>query len=324
MRSRWMIWLLGITTVLVIVLGWRWLPLEQSSAQPSLPAVIENPPIVAERLLADVEALAFPRFTEGDRAQARTYIQQQLEAAEWQVEERPFATGVNLVAERLGTNPEAGALLLGAHYDTVERSPGADDNASAVAVLLETARLLGPQPTPRTLRLALFDQEEIDLSGSQAIAIEQAERGDLQGALILEMLGYACYTDGCQTYPPLPVTPTTTKGNFLAVIGDQNHQPLVDAFQPTDPELPPIASLTVPTLGRLTPDLLRSDHVPFWRRSIGAVMVTDTANFRNPHYHQPTDLPTNLDQPFFTGAAQHVVNAVNGLLSGDRALRTAA
>jgi hypothetical protein len=106
--------------------------------------------------------------------------------------------------------------------------------------------------------------------------------------------------------------------------------PLLNAFQattttqPTQPKLPAIIAAPIPLKGLLTPDVLRSDHVPFWARNIGAVMVGDTANFRNPHYHQSSDTPDTLDRAFLAGATQRVVNAVTTLLDSREALTTTA
>jgi Zn-dependent M28 family amino/carboxypeptidase len=279
------------------------------------PAAQVAPTVNAERLKADLVAFSYVRFTEADRSQARLALRQSLEAAGWTVQTHPFDQGINLYAERPGTEPAAGTILLAAHYDTVARSPGADDNATAVATVLEAARLFKQQPTPRTLQLALFDREETGLEGSTAFAAEIAQE-DLKGVIVLDMLGYACEEAGCQTYPPLPITPPTDRGNFLAVIGDRGNPALIASFEQTEPTvLPPILSLAIPTFGRLTPDLMRSDHVPFWQRGISAVLVTDTANFRNPHYHQPSDTVETIDPTFFVGAAQRVVNATTALLN---------
>ncbi|NJM85591.1 MAG: M28 family peptidase [Leptolyngbyaceae cyanobacterium RM2_2_21] len=112
-----------------------------------------------------------------------------------------FNEGINLVAEKVGTDAEAGTLLVGAHFDTVKDSPGADDNASAVAALLEIARLFGSQTNPRSLRLVFFDQEEQGLLGSLIHVANSADPASIRGAIILEMLGYTCDTPGCQRYP---------------------------------------------------------------------------------------------------------------------------
>jgi hypothetical protein len=320
MKKHWWL-LLFVTTIVVVLSGWYWYQGQSSAtveARNQTTALTEFPVVEPSRLLADVEALSFIRYTEPDRSRARDYMMAELEAAGWtpELQEVNDGTheGINLVATRSGTDPAAGTILLAAHYDTVEQSPGADDNATSVATILETARLLGQYSTSRNLQLVLFDLEEVGLVGSQAFA-ETLTGNEPLRAIVLDMVGYACYTDGCQSFPPLPITPETTRGNFLAAIGDQGHPELLDSFtQASSATLPPVLTLSIPTFGRLTPDLMRSDHVPFWRKGLGAVLITDTANFRNPHYHQPSDTIDTIDREFFTGAAQRVVNATLSLL----------
>ncbi|HEY9861669.1 MAG TPA: M28 family peptidase [Candidatus Obscuribacterales bacterium] len=292
----------------------------------SPPPVVNTPAVDPKRLFAHVQALAFERYSEGDRLQAREYILQILEEAGWQPYLQEFDGGVNVVAERAGTDPQAGSILVAAHFDTVLGSPGADDNATGVATTLEVAQLLRSRSTPRTLRVAFFDQEERGLLGSFAFSSDDSLLDNLQGVIIPEMLGYACYAPGCQTYPVgLPFKPTTSRGDFLAAIGDQEHLPLLAAFhQPVKPALPSVITLPIPLRGLLTPDLLRSDHAPFWQKGIGAVVITDTANFRTPHYHQPSDTPETIDQKFFAGSSQVIVNAVTALLEGRDSLATSS
>lgn len=337
-RSIWAA--LCIITVFGVIVGWNWriTPQPQAietsfeqQAQAVPPAQSDSPfpalEVNVDRLWADVTALAFKRFTPADRSLARGHILDALREAGWSPRAQPFEQGVNIVAERPGTDPTAGKILLGAHYDTVEQAPGADDNATAVATVLEAARLLGATPTPRGLQLVLFDEEEVGLLGSFAFTDRPAETRDLRGAVVLEMLGFACYTPGCQRYPlGLPIAPPSDQGNFLAVIGDQDHLPLIHSFeQGSQANLPPVVTLPIPMVPFLPPDLLRSDHAAFWRKGLGAVMVTDTANFRSPHYHLPSDTVETIDKPFFFGSAQLVVNAVTLLLNGgDVATETSA
>lgn len=292
-------------------------PLERQPSQTSLGSIQQAPPIDSKRLFAHVLALNFERFTERDRERTRDYITQALRSSGWQPQPQAFEGGVNLVARRPGTDPEAGSILVTAHYDTVPGSPGADDNATAVAATLEVARLLGPRPTPRSLELAFFDEEETGLRGSLAFTANPVNLRQLQAVVNLEMLGYACYTSGCQTLPEgLPIKPPSDQGDFLGVAVDQEHATLLNAFQRIDASTqPPLLALPVPFKGLFTPDLLRSDHAPFWAKNIGAVIVADTANFRNPHYHQPSDTPETLDRQFFTGSTQIILNAVNTLLN---------
>lgn len=349
-KQIWMGVALFLITAIAVVTGWSWKTVLPSakivptnfhqSVQPGAPTQrpaasapsnfqaleMAAPLINGDQLWADVEALASRRYTESERNQARSYILESLQAAGWTPQIQRFEQGINIVAERPGTDPTAGTILVGAHYDTVERSPGADDNASGVAAALEVARAFGDRPTLRTLQLVFFDGEEVGLLGSLAFTAEANNIASLKGSIILEMLGYACHTSGCQHYPVgLPITPPSDRGNFLAVIGDQNHQPLINAFhQAHAVDLPEVFSLAIPLLGMFTPDVLRSDHAPFWQKGIGAVMVTDTANFRTPHYHRSTDTSATLDRPFFAGTTQIVVNATHTLLNSAESLASEA
>ncbi|MBW4661357.1 MAG: M28 family peptidase [Drouetiella hepatica Uher 2000/2452] len=308
--------LILLAAILSILVGWH-------QVNPRSPAAAEYPQVAppavdSQKLWADVEALSFKRFEESDRQKARDYIMQELQSAGWTPKLQEFQaqglSGINILAERSGTNPQLGAILLGAHYDTIALSPGADDNATGVAAVLAAARLLGQNPTPRSLQLAFFDLEEEGLLGSQAF-VETLQPDLIQGAMIMDMIGYTCRTAGCQTYPPLPIKPPVDKGEFLAAIGDQGHPDLTQSLsQAGRGNLPQVLTLSIPTLSGLAPDLVRSDHTPFWKKGIGAVLLTDTANFRNPHYHQPSDRLETIDRDFFVGSAQIVINAVTDLL----------
>ncbi len=283
-----------------------------------------QPQIDPSRLWKHVETLAGEREGERARSFTRDYISKQLQILGFFPELQSFDGGINVFAERKGTDSNAGAILVAAHYDTVPNSPGADDNATGVAVVLEVARLLGSSATPRTLQVAFFDREEIGLLGSLAFTGSEARLKNLQGAIVLDMIGYACHTPGCQQYPEgLTAEPfldaagvtSPDKGEFIAVVGDAEHPLLLKTFaESRNADLPPVVALPVPLKGLLTPDVLRSDHAPFWYKGIGAVLVTDTANLRSPHYHQSSDTLATIDRPFFAGSAQIVVNAVAKLL----------
>ncbi|WP_299491904.1 M28 family peptidase [Acaryochloris sp. IP29b_bin.137] len=301
-------------------------PVASPSISPALPPpVSEPPPIVSrERLMTDLKALNFERYTAAELQKTRAYIAQTLTSAGWTVSEQPFDTGVNVVAERPGIDPNAGVVLVGAHYDSVRGSPGADDNATGVVAALEVARLLGDLKTLRPLRIVLFDQEEAGLVGSYAYAQRPDNLKNLEGVVILEMLGYSCSTPGCQQKPgEFKVELPSDRGDFLAIAGDAEHLPLLNAFSDNHkPNLPPLVSVSVPFKGLLTPVVLRSDHTPFWFEGIGAVMVTDTAHLRNPHYHRRTDTPDTVDPTFLQGNTQTVVNAVTSLLDRPKSFRT--
>ncbi|MBE9064515.1 M28 family peptidase [cf. Phormidesmis sp. LEGE 11477] len=290
----------------------------------------------ADRLLNHVSSFSQPRSTPDQKPLIRNYITQALTdyglsptAQSYDHPQTGSATtgGINIVTELAGSDPAAGTFILGAHYDTHVGSPGADDNGSAIATLLEAARLFSAasssSPFPATLRLVFFDQEEQQpdgsgLLGSSAFTQLSSNIANLRGAVILDMVGYACHTPGCQRYPEgLPVQTVPDTGDFLAVLGLSTHTELLGAFiGSAQANWPLVLSLPVPQASlRFFPDLLRSDHAPFWEKDIPAVLVTDTANFRNPNYHTASDTPETLDIPFFEGSAQHVINAVAALLS---------
>lgn len=313
-------------------------PATETRLSQSPPKIDEMPSVDASQLMSDLRNLAGERYSQSDRSSTRTYIVEQLEAVGFAPVLQEFESGVNIFAERSGSDPEAGSILLAAHYDTVSRSPGADDNASGVAVVLEAARLLASRSTPRTLQVAFFDLEEAGLLGSLSFVERESNLENLRGAIILDMVGYACHVVGCQQYPQgfgmremlrAAGIPEPDKGEFLAVVGDVEHLPLLTTFKDISQELkkelkkenlPPVFTLPVPMKGILTPDVLRSDHAPFWFKGIGAVLVTDTANMRSPHYHQPTDTVGNIDRDFFAGAAQIIINAATGLLESGESL----
>lgn len=299
-------------------------PAQQPQQPPQSPPVKSTLQISADKLFTHIQKLNFQRYTFEGRSLTRTYIINELQKLGWKPKLEDFSAGINIFAERTGTDKKAGAILVAAHFDTVAASPGADDNASGVAVVLEVARLLNSYSTPRTLQLAFFDQEETGLLGSKAFISKKTRLKNLRGVIVMDMVGYACYTAGCQQYPKaLPVKPPTDKGDFLAVVGDTEHLPLLNAFQNSNSaNLPPVLTLPIPLKGLLAPDTLRSDHAPFWYQGVGAVLVTDTANLRTPHYHQPSDIPATIDRPFFLGAAQIVVNATARLLDNSEVLVT--
>jgi len=235
----------------------------------------------------------------------------------------PFAgrTYRNLIATFPGREERLPTLLLGAHYDGPAGSPGADDNASGVAVLLEAARLLAGSRPRRTIRLVAFTLEEPQypgrfLIGSRHYARHARRQGDAYAvALILESVGYCDQREGSQRLPPLVQMPHISRGDFLAVIGNHRSRAQAERFvhlaAPYAPQLPILPYCAPPLLARLIPRLYFSDHAAFWSEGYPALMLTDTVPLRNPHYHQPSDLPETLDDTFLAGVARAVIGAVH-------------
>jgi aminopeptidase YwaD len=201
-------------------------------------------------------------------------------------------------------------LLIGAHYDTVSGSPGADDNASGLVVLLEVASRLRARPLARPVWLVAFCLEEQDRLGSQAFASRlKAEGRELAGAIILECVGFARSEAGTQQVPPgIPIA-VPTQGDFLAIVGNEASRSLVlqleQEAQRHAAQLKPL-SLVVPGRGEAMPHTRRSDHASFWDAGYPAVVLTDTANFRNPHYHRETDTVDTLNLEFLSNVAATV------------------
>ena len=255
-------------------------------------------------------------------AAAAAYIRTTLEEAGYAVSVQPFTsrglTVNNIEAVLPGHGAADESIVAGAHYDSVAGTPGANDNASGVAALLELARVLAGTALPRSVRFVAFANEEApffysDEMGSKRYAARARAQGERIAAMLsLETIGY--YTDqpGSQQYP-FPFSwfyPDT--GNFIGFVGDLSSWRLVrratGAFR---------ASTAFPSEGvaapRATKGVHWSDHWSFWEAGYPAIMVTDTALYRYPHYHLATDTPDKLD---YTGLAR----VTGGLAAVIRAL----
>ncbi len=207
----------------------------------------------------------------------------------------------NLLATIPGTRFPELVLEISAHYDTVPGTVGADDNTSGVAVLLEVARLLKEQAPACTVRLCFFAAEEPGLLGSKyhmEQLIAQGEIDALIGLLNMDGVGYYTEEENSQQAPPgapFFLAPPTT-GNFLAMIGDATSADLAHLVEKNAQQyVPELPLFVLARLGGMLPDTRRSDHAPYWDADIPAVLLTDTANFRNPHYHCFSDEATTLD-----------------------------
>lgn len=227
----------------------------------------------------------------------------------------------NVIATRSGVlHPEQRVLVL-AHFDTVADTPGADDNASGVALLLELAEILQPYRFERTIHLIGVNLEENRLEGdsesgtrgSLALARHVRNLGwEIEGVVVLESVAFA--SDSLlQSYPAGVALPIPGKADFIAVVGNQNSLDLVQGFaraiEKYRIDLPHVC-MALPGNGETLPDSRRSDHAPFWDLGYKAVMITDTTNFRSPHYHGPGDRLETLDLDF----ASKVCRATGGLL----------
>ena len=222
----------------------------------------------------------------------------------------------NVVADR-APDSHAPRLLIGAHVDTVVGTPGADDNASGVAVMLETARVIAVHWPEAPVEFVGFNLEEVGMIGSAHYARRLKARGSrLLGMISLEMVGFT-ESEGKQQYPFFlkPFYPPV--GNFIGLVANRRSKPFlqhVERAMRTVPHLP-VETVVLPGNGWLVPESRLSDQSPFWDAGYPALMLTDTAFLRNPHYHQPTDTVETLDLTFLERVCQGVVAVVRALPS---------
>ena len=206
-------------------------------------------------------------------------------------------------------------ILIGAHYDGVPGTVAANDNGTGVAVLLEFARSFAETPARYPLRLVAFDMEEYGLLGSTDYAALLCEQKQpLRLMISLEMLGYRDSTPGSQKYPfPLELF-YPNRGDFIALIGNlKTLGDLINLSKSIDKAGIPTQWLPAPNRGLLVPQTRLSDHAPFWDEGYPAMMVTDTAFMRNPHYHKSSDTIATLDLDFLTGVCEGLEQGIRQL-----------
>ena len=243
------------------------------------------------------------------------YIEDFLTAQGYTVKSQEYVTQMrkvrNLIAEIPGGTRASEIVVIGAHYDTVYDCPGADDNSSGVAGLLELARRLKGAHPSRTLRFVAFVNEEppwfrTENMGSWVYARPARKlQENVVAAVALETIGMYSDAEGSQQYPAGMGMFYPSKGNFIGFVGNLSSRTLVrdvvKSFR---------AGSSFPSEGTAapqdTPGIGWSDHWSFWQEDYPAIMVTDTAPFRNKNYHRPTDTPETLDY-------QRMARVVHGL-----------
>jgi len=221
----------------------------------------------------------------------------------------------NIVARRCRRGEEA-RVILGAHFDSVTGTPGADDNASGVAVVLETARLLTELDLATPVLFCAFNLEELNMIGSTAFAQKLKAAGMKVEAMIsLEMVGYTDSRPGSQKLPAGLGRFYPDRGDFIGVVGNWQSNALLHKFaggmrQASNLQ---VETLSVPGNGALIPAVRLSDHAPFWDLGYPALMITDTSFYRNPHYHGATDSIETLDIDFTVKVCEGIVRGLGAL-----------
>lgn len=265
-----------------------------------------------ERISGERNPFSNPRHL----AAVENYIEKEFAAYGLGVESDTFTywgRSYRNVIGRLGAARSGPLIILGAHFDSVEGSPGADDNASGVAVLLEAARILSAFRLRSQVLFCAFNLEELNMIGSTHFAKKlKAAGADIRAMISLEMVGFTSPKAGGQQYPIGLKWFYPDHGDFIGVVGNWRSSVLLRQFSRLLRQVHglPVETLTVLGNGFLLSQTRLSDHSPFWDLGYPALMVTDTAFFRNPHYHGPSDTVDTLDLDFMAKVCEGVINAV--------------
>ncbi len=318
-----------IVVLLIFILAGRLKPM-----RPEIPPLAALPPLTPKerqlqtRLRRHVTVLAGrigPRnLWEYPRLQAAAaYIETELQRYGYRV--RPLCyrvlnrTVCNWEVTLPGKRRPEEVVVIGAHYDTVPHSPGANDNGSGVAALLEIARALRDFRPERTLRLVAFVNEEAPFyrtgeMGSQVYARRARAHGDdIVAMLSLETIGHYSDAPGSQRFPnPLYAWFYPDTGNFVAFVSNLASWGLLRRCLQRFRRLSEFPAQGVAAPGSLT-GIGWSDHASFWDQGYQALMVTDTAPFRYPHYHRPSDTPDKLDYDAFARVTAGLINLTRDL-----------
>jgi hypothetical protein len=220
--------------------------------------------------------------------------------------------GENIIGLSSGTRFPRKTWMISGHFDTVDDSPGADDNGTAVVTVAEAIRVLSNFKTKHSIRYFFFDLEEPGLVGSnQYLSGGIPSWEQMQGLLNMDGIGFFDTTANAQSLPAgfgtlfptqqAAIAADSYRGNFLVSIINTNSAPLDSIFESIVSTYEPglkVVSLETPGTGTSTPDFRRSDHAGFWDLNVPAMFFTDGANYRNPHYHEPTDSINKLDLGF--------------------------
>lgn len=293
------------------------------SVQGELPPLTDKQRRMSERLSEHVHVLAgeigerhHNRMEELNRA--ADYIYEQFQDMGYVPAARQFGDRLyrNIVVELHGREKREEVIVIGAHYDTTWLTPGADDNASGVAGLLELARVFRDRRFARTVRFIAFANEEEPFYGTEDMGSRvSARRSRDQGEPIvamfsLEMLGYYSKESGSQRYPDAIRPFYPEQGDFIAFVSDIRSSSLMRraARYFREQQVFPSEGMAAPEW--LVPDIRRSDNAAYWHHGYPAVMITDTANYRNPGYHNAGDTHRTLDYD----SMARVVTGLSGMI----------
>lgn len=314
---------LGLATTLAILLFTTWIYVAQPSFQSNSRTEIA---IDQGRLEGHVMALSrdfHPRnhLEVRNLEAAASYIEGHFRTAGADTASQDCSIGLRNYRNVIGTfgAGQGDKLIIGAHYDSCADTPGADDNASGVAGLIELGYLFGENPPDREIELVAYTLEEPPYfstaqmgSFHHAKAIAEAEEV-VSGVIVLEMIGYFSDEAGSQDYPSILLSLMyPDRGNFIAVVGNSDQRPFTKAVKVAMKHTTdlPVFSLNAPAA---VPGVDFSDHRNYWPHDINAVMVTDTAFYRNKAYHTMDDTIGSLDFEAMAHVTVAVYEAARGV-----------
>jgi len=286
------------------------------------------------RYSADLAVIA------GSRPRTTTHWQEvqdlcasRFESLGFTVERHAYPSGVNVIGTREGTVLPEQRIMVSAHYDSTADCAGADDNGTGVAGVLEAARVLSATPHDRTLMVACWDEEERGPVGSTAFVEREVMAGTAAqylASFVFEMIGYKSDAPDSQQVDPAltaiyreqtqQIEANDNRGDFILLVHDDLAAGFVFALETA------AASVSLPTIALPVGSdvksstafngLRRSDHAPFWDADVPAIQITDTANYRNPHYHCSggPDVIEDLDMDFATRVVRATVGAIDANL----------
>ena len=279
-----------------------------------------SPENLRAHLLA-IQGVRHPNTNKQNLTDAQEYIETTLRDLGYEITHHSFKytpdeMAENVIATRLGTQYPDERIVVLAHFDTAADSPGADDDGSGVAVMLELATLLQPYTFERTTQFIATNMHEFGMIGPQALAnYAQTNGWQIEAVINLESVGYA--GNSIEQYIPFGWENIFTEvGDFILVLGNEASEGLVEQFIAgiEQQQIPlPSIPVVVPRYGRSLPDSRRGDHAPFWDADYPAIMLTDTAEYRNPNYHQVTDTIDTLNLEFAAHVCQATGELVNAL-----------
>lgn len=318
---RWMVVFLLLLCILLSTGGWYMMNMPGISYRGPFLPMSSTEISISEKLKAHVVYLAGKIgerniWKQTNYTAASNYIAAQMNKNGLKVSEQKYSTDNiivrNIIGEKLGTSKPEEIIIIGAHYDSVYGSPGADDNASGIAAMLVLAEQMKDKNLQRTVRFIAFCNEETpffytgQMGSWQYARFVHQNKEKIIAMFSIESIGYYSELPNSQSYPPLLGLFYPDTGNYIGFVGNLSSRELVKqtiGLFRSYVKFPSQAIAAPPWI----PGVSWSDHRSFWRLGYPAIMITDTVPYRNPHYHTHTDLPETLNY-------KYMARVVNGLL----------